>query len=118
MASLVEAVMRLCPRAMILATSREVMRIEGESVYRVPPLDILNRAQETPDSILGCSAVELFVTRTRAPDMGFAPLPEDMPSIADRRFRFSAGISPQADAIRLRGRDWRVRVGRTLARCS
>jgi len=82
-ASLVEAVMRLCPRANILATSREVMRIEGESVYRVPPLDIPNRAQETPDSILGCSAVELFVTRARAPDMGFAPLPEDMPSIAE-----------------------------------
>jgi predicted ATPase len=81
--SLVEAVMQLCPRAAVLATSREVMRTEGESAYRVPPLDIPNRAQETPDSILSCSAVELFITRARAPDMGFAPLPEDLPSIAE-----------------------------------
>ena len=39
-AALVEAVMRLCPRATVLATSREIMRIEGESVYRVPALDV------------------------------------------------------------------------------
>ena len=31
---------RLCPRITILATSREVLRIEGEYVYRVPPLDV------------------------------------------------------------------------------
>src|SRR5581483_11908759 len=39
-AGLVETVMRLCPRATVLATSREVMRVQGESVYRVPALDV------------------------------------------------------------------------------
>ena len=82
-ATLVETVMRLCPRATVLATSREVMRIQGESVYRVPALDVPAPGQEAPDSILGYSAVELFVTRAKALDAGFSPQPEDLPSIAE-----------------------------------
>ena len=39
-ATLAETVVRMCPRATILATSREILRIEGEYVYRVPPLDV------------------------------------------------------------------------------
>jgi DNA-binding winged helix-turn-helix (wHTH) protein len=35
-AGLVEMIVRLCPHTTILATSREVLRIEGEHVYRVP----------------------------------------------------------------------------------
>src|SRR5262249_58759507 len=55
-AALVETVMQLCPRATVLATSREVMRIEGESVYRVPALDVPTIGQETLDDILSYSA--------------------------------------------------------------
>jgi predicted ATPase len=36
-ANLAETFTRLCPRTTIVATSREVLRIDGESVYRVPP---------------------------------------------------------------------------------
>ena len=75
--------MRLCPRATVLATSREVMRIQGESVYRVPALDVPAPEQEAPDIILGHSAVELFVTRAKALDAGFSPQPEDLS--VDRR---------------------------------
>lgn len=39
-ADLVERLVRLCPRVTILATSREVLRIAGENVYRVPPLNV------------------------------------------------------------------------------
>jgi hypothetical protein len=51
-AALVEAVMRLCPRATVLATSRDVMRIPGECVYRVPALDVpaLGRRRRTSSS--------------------------------------------------------------------
>src|ERR1700688_4669064 len=38
-ANLAETLTRLCPRTTIVATSREILRIDGESVYRVPPLD-------------------------------------------------------------------------------
>ena len=50
-ATLVETVMRLCPRAAVLATSREIMRIQGESVYRVPALDVPAPGQEAAHSI-------------------------------------------------------------------
>ena len=82
-ATLVETVMQLCPRATVLATSREVMRIQGKAVYRVPALDIPAPGQEAPDSILGCSAVELFVTRAKALDTAFSSQLEDLPWIAE-----------------------------------
>lgn len=82
-ATLAETMMRLCPRATVLATSRDVMRIQGESVYRVPALDVPAPGHEAPDSILGHSAVELFVARARALDTGFSPQPEDLLSIVE-----------------------------------
>jgi DNA-binding winged helix-turn-helix (wHTH) protein len=39
-ANLIERFVRLCPRTTILVTSREVLRVDGEMVYRVPPLDV------------------------------------------------------------------------------
>jgi predicted ATPase/DNA-binding winged helix-turn-helix (wHTH) protein len=82
-AALVEATMRLCPRTTVLATSRDVMRIQGESVYRVPALDVPALGEATPATILGHSAVELFVTRAKALDAGFTPRPEDFATIAE-----------------------------------
>ena len=82
-AALAEEVMRLCPRATILATSREIMRIEGEAVYRVPALDVPALGQEALDIILDHSAVELFITRAKALDGGFSPQPEDLASIVE-----------------------------------
>ena len=82
-ANLVEVVTRLCPRTTVLATSREVLRIQGESVYRVPALGVPTVGQEVPDSILGYSAVELFVTRAKALDAGFSAPPQDLSSIAE-----------------------------------
>jgi predicted ATPase len=81
-ANLAETVTRLCPRTTIVATSREVLRIDGESVYRVPPLDVPAVGQAAPDYILQYSAVELFVARTKALNAGFSPHAEDLASIA------------------------------------
>jgi DNA-binding winged helix-turn-helix (wHTH) protein len=80
-AELAEAVVRFCPRASVLATSREVLRIDGEQVYRVPPLDVPEAGQENPEQVLRCGAVELLVARTRALDSGFSTAPDDIPSI-------------------------------------
>jgi predicted ATPase/DNA-binding winged helix-turn-helix (wHTH) protein len=82
-AALVEDIMRLCPRATVVATSREIMRIQGESVYRVPALEVPALEQEAPDIVLGHSAVELFVTRVKALDAGFSPQPASLPSIVE-----------------------------------
>src|SRR6202044_2123153 len=51
----------------------EVLRIDGESVYRVPPLEVPAVGQAAPDYIMQYSAVELFVARTKALNAGFSP---------------------------------------------
>jgi predicted ATPase/DNA-binding winged helix-turn-helix (wHTH) protein len=81
-ANVAEALTRLCPRTTIVATSREVLRIDGESVYRVPPLEVPAPGQAAPDYIMQYSAVELFVARTKALNAGFVPTAEDLASIA------------------------------------
>jgi predicted ATPase/Tfp pilus assembly protein PilF len=81
-ANLAETFTRLCPRTTIVATSREILRIDGESVYRVPPLDVPAPGQAAPDTIMQYSAVELFVARTKALNSGFSPTAEDLASIA------------------------------------
>jgi predicted ATPase/DNA-binding winged helix-turn-helix (wHTH) protein len=81
-ANLAETLTRLCPRTTIVATSREVLRIDGESVYRVPPLEVPAVGQAAPDYIMQYSAVELFVARTKALNAGFSPAAEDLVSIA------------------------------------
>jgi predicted ATPase/DNA-binding winged helix-turn-helix (wHTH) protein len=81
-AHLAETFTRLCPRTTIVATSREILRIDGESVYRVPPLDVPAPGQAAPDHIMRYSAVELFVARTKALNAGFSPHAEDLASIA------------------------------------
>jgi predicted ATPase/DNA-binding winged helix-turn-helix (wHTH) protein len=81
-ANLAETLTRLCPRTTIVATSREVLRIDGESVYRVPPLEVPAPGHAAPDYIMQYSAVELFVARTKALNAGFSPHAEDLASIA------------------------------------
>src|SRR5258708_7097559 len=81
-ARLAEAVLRQCPATSIAATSREVLRIEGEHVYRVPPLDVPNEYQEESDIVLRYGAVQLFITRARALDSEFSPHGESLRAIA------------------------------------
>src|SRR5271155_2540470 len=92
-AKLTETVMHLCPATSIVATSREVLRIEGEHVYRVPPLDVPSSHQEDPNIALGCSAVQLFIARTRALDSTFSPHGEIL--------RVTAAICRRLDGIPL-----------------
>src|SRR5712672_554823 len=80
-ARLAETIVRMCPRTTILATSREILKIEGEYVYRVPPLDVPSQHEE-PDDILGRSAVQLFIATTRAVHSDFSPNGENLPAIA------------------------------------
>ena len=54
-----EHIIRFCPGVSILATSRELLRIEGECTYRVPPLDIPAPGEEASAG----SAIQLFIAR-------------------------------------------------------
>jgi predicted ATPase/DNA-binding winged helix-turn-helix (wHTH) protein len=81
-AGLAETVVRLCSRASILATSREVLRIEGEHVYHVPPLDVPPPHSEDSAGVLEHSAAQLFVTRTKSVRADFSVQEEALPVIA------------------------------------
>ena len=80
-AELTEAIVSRCPRTSVLATSREVLRIDGEHVYRVPPLDIPPESRTEPGDALGHGAVELFVARARALGYDFKPDEENFGAI-------------------------------------
>ncbi|PCE33462.1 ATP-binding protein [Burkholderia ubonensis] len=58
------------PDLRILATSREALRIRGEWLRPVPPLNVPGD-DDCGDAILTTSAVQLFVARARAADQGF-----------------------------------------------
>ncbi len=81
-AQLVETMVRVCPRTTVLATSREALRIEGECVYRVPPLEVPSEHWQEPSDVLGRSAVELLVARMRELDWDFSPDSDGLAAIA------------------------------------
>ncbi|TCR63021.1 winged helix-turn-helix domain-containing protein [Bosea sp. BK604] len=81
-ASLAETLVRLCPRLTILATSREVLRIGGEYIYRVPPLEVPEVEQFGVDDLRSHSAVALFIARTEVLDPIVPPRSDNLPTIA------------------------------------
>jgi len=86
-AELAEMVVRFCPRVTVLATSREVLRIDGEYVYRVPPLDVPPAAEDGAgdgaEDVLAHSAVALFIARLRALSAEFSVTPANLMAIVE-----------------------------------
>jgi len=82
-AKLAESVVRICPHASILATSREVLRIEGEFVYPVPPLNVPPHEQYKSTDVLQHSAVQLFIARTEAVGSDFPAREDNLAAIAE-----------------------------------
>jgi len=67
----------------ILATSREALRVSGETVYTLPALAVPTGARaSTPASLLQCDAVRLFVERAAAVHTGFAVTAANADAIA------------------------------------
>ena len=71
-ASLAEAVLGAAPGLRILATSRELLKAQGEWVYAVPPLAVPATDVEG-ESFFQYGAVRLFLERAKAADPYFAP---------------------------------------------
>lgn len=70
-ARLAETINRRCPFVSVLATSREVLGIEGEYVFRVPSLVVPASDEEELELLLKRSAVALFIARVRSFDSMF-----------------------------------------------
>ena len=81
-AAMVETIIRRCPCVTVLATSREILRVEGECAYNVVSLDVPQERANNSAAILGHSAVQLFIIRTSALRPEFAPSAEDLSNIA------------------------------------
>lgn len=75
-------VMRRCPETRILATSREPMRIEGEAIYRVPPLSLPPEDASRLSDLEGFGSVELLLQRALAQNPVLRFHDEDASSIA------------------------------------
>ena len=60
-----ELILRRCPRAHLLATSREPLAIAGEAIYRVPPLSLPGPGDAGSVSPESSDAVALFIDRAR-----------------------------------------------------
>jgi predicted ATPase/DNA-binding CsgD family transcriptional regulator/Tfp pilus assembly protein PilF len=89
-ATLVQLLLARCPWLRIVATSREPLRVRGETVWRVPPLDL------PPESADGAGlgaheAVRLFAARAAGARAGFA-LTEDNVAPVARLCRALDGI--------------------------
>ncbi|MGC1382094.1 MAG: helix-turn-helix domain-containing protein [Candidatus Baltobacteraceae bacterium] len=69
-ARVADAVLRDAPGVKVLATSREALRIAGERVYRVPPLDVP-------------TAVELFADSAATADQAFVLTDQNGPIVAE-----------------------------------
>lgn len=81
-AKFAEVVVRLCPGVTVLATSREILRIEGEYAYRVPPLDVPPPDEDDHDAIDRYDAVQLFTSRLMEVGAGSSAHPGSMQLVA------------------------------------
>lgn len=68
-ADLVGLLLAKTPGVKVLATSREPLRLQGETVWPVPPLEL--PATSEPAALERSSAVRLFVARARSADPTF-----------------------------------------------
>ena len=74
-ASLAEQLTRRCPDVRILATSREALRAEGETVWRVPSLSVPQRTPGVgprPEELTQYAAVRLLIDRATRTNPAFA----------------------------------------------
>jgi len=75
--------LRRCADVRVLATSREVLGLPGEAIWRVPPLSSPPQGRPgSPDQLLRHDAVRLFVERARLAQPAFAFSDENADGVA------------------------------------
>jgi predicted ATPase/DNA-binding CsgD family transcriptional regulator len=75
-ADMIGSLLEVCPSLHVLATSRQPLGVEGETLFSVPPLSLPDSAAVVSvESSQEFGAIQLFVDRARAasPDLGAAP---------------------------------------------
>ena len=78
-----ETLLRRCPGVRILATSREPLTVDGETVRFVHPLPLPDASEADPIWSMRSPAVGLFVDRAISADPGFRLTPAAVPSVVE-----------------------------------
>ncbi|MGH9166958.1 MAG: NB-ARC domain-containing protein [Acidimicrobiia bacterium] len=119
---LVVRLLGAAPELRLLVTSRVILRLRGEWVFEVPPLEV--PAANAAGDLGAVESVELFVRRAQAADSTFSLTTENVPTVAEivRRLeglplaielaaaRGAASSTPLAGAATPEGLD-RSRIG-------
>jgi len=93
-ARLIDGLLVGCPKLRVLATSRELLGVPGEVVWRVPSLPVPDpRSPATAERLSGYASVRLFVDRARQRDTAFG--------LGSRNARAVADICRRVDGIPL-----------------
>ncbi|MFD7457062.1 MULTISPECIES: BTAD domain-containing putative transcriptional regulator [unclassified Streptomyces] len=79
-AALARRLLERAPGVTLLATSQEPLRVPGETVWPVPPLELPDSTE--PDALERSSAVRLFVERARSADPSFVVDAGTAPAVA------------------------------------
>src|SRR6202020_2386340 len=83
-ASIAEQLFQAAGQIHLLATSRELLKVEGEHCYRVDPLDFPPaESEQTADAVARYPAVQLFVERVAARGGNFVLTDREAPLVAD-----------------------------------
>jgi predicted ATPase/DNA-binding winged helix-turn-helix (wHTH) protein len=83
-AEVVGSILRAAPDVHMLATSRETLRVPGERVLRLPPLDCPpEKPGLTASEVLGYPAARLFVERISARSGDFSLSDDEAPIVAE-----------------------------------
>ncbi|WP_328842752.1 helix-turn-helix transcriptional regulator [Streptomyces sp. NBC_00258] len=82
-AALTAEVLRSCPYIRVLTTSLEPLQIDGESLYRVPPLSVTLSGRTFGAAVAGSDAVKLFMQRARAFNPDFSTTEDEERAIVD-----------------------------------
>jgi predicted ATPase/DNA-binding CsgD family transcriptional regulator/DNA-binding XRE family transcriptional regulator len=80
-ADIASELLRACPRLRMLATSREPLRLSGELVYRIPPLDV--PADNRLETLAESAAARLFLLRARSADSRFVLSEANAPAVGE-----------------------------------
>jgi predicted ATPase/DNA-binding winged helix-turn-helix (wHTH) protein len=80
-ASFTEMIVNRCPHVTVFATSREVLRVDGEYVYRVPPLEVPAADDVEMNEALEHAAVQLFIAKVRELGSELKPNRENLEAI-------------------------------------
>ena len=82
-AELADALLRACPNARIVASSREALGIAGETIYRLPSLGLPEPSKFLmPQILMGFDSVRLFLDRAVAVAPQFALTSSNGPAVA------------------------------------